>query len=210
MKLRQSGFIPLFELVLIGIAVAVMVVAGTVWWRAANVQVSVQKGWATYRSTHSSMQFQYPASWKLTVNAIDSVQDPLSLESATLTGDHGFTLNMHLSKTDHNVVVHTASCVLPPKVNVLTQLQNNLEASYSSYSGNALDLWLASIGTPPAGYGYATGQCRPRGNDFAPLPNDLYATLIGSYNPDTSVPVADFLARADTKTAVAIFKTFKY
>ena len=177
-------------------------------------QISPKAGWFIYRSIHSSVEFQYPAAWKLAKNLVQS-DDKYTLEDLSITGTNGFTLNFSLNKTNHNPVIYNADCVAPPKITVLDSLNNKLVISYSTYNDIVNGLWLGSLGNTVKGYGYATGQCRERGVDYVSLPNDEYATLDGSYVSSNysqyrNLKTSDFLNKPEVKNAIDVLRSFSY
>jgi len=176
-------------------------------------QIPAEDGWLIYSSTHSTVEFQYPKNWNATTIPISS-NDVDTLESVSITGTNNFVVQYSLKKTNHNTIIHNASCVLPPKVTVLSKLENNLAISYSSYSGDFSDIWLGSTGDTISGYGFATGQCRVRGVDYISLPNDEYVEIDGSYvgSKDglrSSFKTSDFLNQPEVKTTIDVLKSFR-
>ena len=207
MTIRQSRPLGLTRRLLIILAVLVVAAGAVVWWlssRPTSAPKPLKPGWLQYQSTHSSVGFQYPANWKLTIDPIPRV-DKMTLESVTLTPGDSFSLHFQLGKTFHGTIVNNASCVAPPKVSVYSQLPDNLNIGYAVYGDSVDSTWIYSAGKPPSGYGYATGQCRVRGDDFVALPHDLYATF-STFGGSASV--AGYFSNPDTQTALAIFKTF--
>lgn len=219
---NERGF-SVVELLLVLVVVMILGGAGWIVYKrqspttqptAHTTQISPKTGWLMYKSTHSSVEFQYPASWKLEKRPIQSV-DKYTLESLSMTGTNGFTISYNLNKTNHDPIIYNAACISPPTVTVVSHLSNKLAISYSSHNDVAYDLWLGSVGSTIKGYGYATGQCRVRGIDYVSLPNDEYVSLDGAYLSSSSgqnngVKTADFLNKPEIKDAIDVFKSLSF
>ncbi|HSX35977.1 MAG TPA: hypothetical protein VLH84_03535 [Patescibacteria group bacterium] len=114
MHKRQLGF-SLVELFLIVFAVALVALTGVyIWHRSHPTSNSAvtdpgtttgTSGWLTYKSTHSTIRFSYPSSWKLTKGEASGYV----LEDITLDGPHNFEMNFNLATTHVNPAMSCAT-----------------------------------------------------------------------------------------------------
>ena len=210
-KLEQDELsFGLIELVIIIVIIGTLGFAGWFVWQKHSNQSSTNPskiGWLTYRSTHSSAEFQYPANWKLTKGT--SRDDKYAIESVTITGTNHFVIQYSLDKTNHTpMTTGTYNCPANFGTKVFYKLSSSLEIT--SYLSEGIQ--LISTGSIPNGYGYTHYPCNP-GSNYVALPNDEYVTLYGdyvsgslSYGAENTV---DILKQPEVKLAVDILKSFK-
>lgn len=219
---KDKGFSVFEAIALAGVIVLIILIglfvynkhSGSGGYGKSNVYKSSysNSSWSTYKSQHSSLEFQYPSNWKFQSNP--QLNSNYTLENATITGPNHIGVEYTLDKTYHGPIIHNAACMRPPVVTVLANLNDGLKISYSSYDSYIDGIWLQSQDHLLPGYGQARGQCQVEGVNYVALPNDKYATLNifmdSSSNMPSAMKASNYLSQPDTKTAEDILKSFKY
>jgi hypothetical protein len=166
-------------------------------------------GWTTYKSSHSSITFSYPSSWKAVSNKLTP---NYGLESITMYGPNNFQLDFNLDTSHVNAA---ASCALVhygtvvPLYNGLVIVPtidsssngnvntiNLMSATYkdvSSHSGCGLSFYPNLVGKT-MGYIFS-GSYQMQDN-----------SLGGTYTPK---PESGYFNLPEVQTAKTVFESFK-
>jgi hypothetical protein len=178
-----------------GVILVVAAVAAGVFVWFGSKPIKPPAGWLTYKSSHSSLQFSYPADWKLASRS-QSGLGQYGLERVELYGLSGFEMAFDLETRHHSLM--TVSCTT-------ARIDKNVPVS-SEYELSLDTLRTISL--------YATDKrrrlplaCISKANS---LPGNQQFTFTGSY-PPTDSHISDsadtFLARSEVMTAKRIFST---
>lgn len=151
---------------------------------------------AVYKSSHSTIQFSYPASWKLTANALDTY----ILENVTLQGPNNFQMNFEL-ETNH---VNTGrSCVqaffgAPVPVNASYIMIPTLDSANKNS--------ISSINLMAASYSSSGSGC---GLNFYPNPAGKTMGFTFAAGYAESKPATGYFDLPETQAAKLVFASLK-
>lgn len=159
------------------------------------------KGWLTYRSSHSTLQFSYPPSWKLNNNTSNIDSPAWLVEGVDLKGPNHFSMYFSLERRDHvnpagqcALLWHGESVKINKNYVMVTESNNDNKDAYDVQL-------IQSDHTTPAG--------RSCNADFSliPIDKDIGFNFSGSYL--SAKPSATYLSLPEVQTAKAIFGSIK-
>lgn len=188
---------------------------------------SKHTGWLTYKSTNSTVSFQYPPDWTLT--SIRDISDKYELEHLSISTVSNFKIEYYLGKSKPRQtggIGVGVRCVLPPSYWDVEDLPEKyrIHVQYrKAYVGetpeqfsleSAYGLQLFNYENPKPGYGTSINSRICIKEYDISLPNDSYAQMSASFRYVNNVgfapySVAEYLKLPEVKSAIEIFKTFK-
>jgi len=184
---------------------------------------SKHTGWLTYKSTNSTVSFQYPPDWTLT--SIRDISNKYELEHLSISAVSNFKIDYYLGKSEPPFTGGlTYFCITPPsywdaedlpeKYRIHVQYRKAYvgETPEQSSAEGAYGLQLFNYENPKPGHGMS-GKNLCFKEYYISLPNDSYAQLSASFIYGRGVDfapysVAKYLKLPEVKTAIEIFKTF--
>lgn len=230
MDKNQKGF-TLFEILLVLLVIGLVGFIGIYVWvhhyrsqfqpvgttPSSSVTPVNRSNWLTYRSTHSSIQFSYPSSWKFTkINP--STQPSYDLESVVLVGPNDFTMNFDL---EQNHVNSGAACgIFGGTTGTPVVLSNRYSIVPEVLYNKFYDLYLFSPSITsselqnPCGLGWVNN----------PVEATMEFTFNGIYHQPSAAPpgamaqngngvvqkpLKNYINLPEVQTAKAIFSSFK-
>jgi len=192
-------------LLAVGVLIVAVLVAG-VWQYFQTAQAPRGSGWRVYRSTHSDVQFSYPASWQV----VQGHSGGYILEQLTLKGPNNFQLYYELSVDHVNPALSCARTDFGPTVPL-----NHSYVIVPTLDSDHADE-IREINLMAASYAGSSAGC---GLGFYPnqIGNSLGFVFAGGYvepndeNGGVSIskPTLGYFDRLEVRTAKQVWASFR-
>jgi type II secretory pathway pseudopilin PulG len=163
---------------------------------------TIPKDWKTFTSQKSKLSFSYPSTWTLK-DTPAAKQPAYRIETATLEGPNGFTMQYNLELFKGREVINTGRSCVVFNQHATAKLSNSLYYLTEGLStAESSTIYLTNTSSSDAkGCGFSF--------NLNVLSSEMGYQFYGNYVKGSSKPTVDFLALPEVDIAKQIFSTFK-